>query len=104
MQSPLSGELDALPAAVTARLASHGFDRGRLLDFAARLGDPSLFDNHVRGTIEPPPKEDILQLPERGSARAKDLATKGEALIAEGRCALVVLAGGMATRMGGVVK
>lgn len=104
MTASLADELDALPKEVLARLEAHQFDRARLLDFSRRLGDPTLFDNRVRGTIEPPSKEDVIDLPEPGSAEAAAFTRNGERLIADGRCALVVLAGGMATRMGSVVK
>jgi UTP--glucose-1-phosphate uridylyltransferase len=100
----LADELDALPAPVLSRLETHGFDRSRVLDFARRLRDSSLADNHVCGTVEPPRAEDLAELPGRGSAEAEALAATGNRLIAEGKCALIVLAGGMATRMGSVVK
>jgi UTP--glucose-1-phosphate uridylyltransferase len=104
MTTSLADELDSLPAAAQARLSAHGFDRARLLDFSKRLRDPSLFDNRVRGAVDVPPSEDIVNPPEPDTGEAVALQKDGERLIAEGRCALVVLAGGMATRMGSVVK
>lgn len=104
MTAPLARELDALPRSVQERLEAHGFDRARLLELAKRLGDPSSFDNRVTGSIEPPRKEDLVELPPRDSREGRELVRAGEELIRAGKSALVVLAGGMATRMGSVVK
>lgn len=104
MTTTLADELDSLPAATQARLLAHGFDRSQLIDLAKRLRDPSLFDNRVRGAVEVPPTQDIVDLPAEGGSEAATLMRNGEQFIAEGKCALVVLAGGMATRMGSVVK
>lgn len=104
MTASLAEELDALPEPVQARLSAHGFDRARLIDFARRLEDPSLFDNRVSGSVDVPPAEDIVDAPGPGAADAADIERTGRQLISEGKCALVVLAGGMATRMGSVVK
>jgi UTP--glucose-1-phosphate uridylyltransferase len=60
-------------------------------------------DNAVQGALSPPSGDDIQKLPSRGPERERLHALGSEALRA-GRVALVVLAGGMATRMGGVVK
>jgi len=46
----------------------------------------------------------LRDLPPRVSHQGRRLAGLGEAALARGELALVVLAGGMATRMGGVVK
>jgi UTP--glucose-1-phosphate uridylyltransferase len=104
MVTSLGVELDALPEPARARLAAHGFDRARLIEFARRLEDPSLFDNRVSGSVDVPPPDDIVDAPEPGAASASDIERQGRQLISEGKCALVVLAGGMATRMGSVVK
>src|SRR5690606_39458202 len=45
-----------------------------------------------------------IYLPPRDSDEYRRLLERGEAALAAGEAALVVLAGGMATRMGGVVK
>ena len=52
----------------------------------------------------PPAPGDVRELPEHGSAAERDLAAVGMRALEAGELALVVLAGGMATRMGGVVK
>jgi len=104
MTSSLAEELDALPEPVKARLSAHAFDRARLIEFARRLHDPSLFDNRVSGSMDVPSAEDISDAPEPSAPEAAELERRGRQFISEGRCALVVLAGGMATRMGSVVK
>ena len=52
----------------------------------------------------PPAPGDVRELPEHGSAAEQELAARGMQALTAGELALVVLAGGMATRMGGVVK
>jgi UTP--glucose-1-phosphate uridylyltransferase len=100
----LAEELAALPPQLTEELTRYRFDRARLLEFALRLGDPAGSDSRVRGTVEPPAPEDIRDLPAPGSGEGKRLRDRGLQLLADGRAVLVVLAGGMATRMGGAVK
>ena len=60
--------------------------------------------NVVDGTVEPPAPGDVLPLPARGTAGHDRLREIGAAALRRGEVGLVVLAGGMATRMGGVVK
>ena len=60
--------------------------------------------NQVRGVVEPPRPEDVPELPPPGSPEHERLAAVGAAAIRRGELAFCVLAGGMATRMGGVVK
>jgi UTP--glucose-1-phosphate uridylyltransferase len=60
--------------------------------------------NVVEGTVEPPAPGDVLSLPERGTPQHGRLEALGAAALERGEVGLVVLAGGMATRMGGVVK
>ena len=56
------------------------------------------------GVVEPPRDADLVALPEPGLAGLARRARAGSAALASGRIAQVVLAGGMATRFGGVVK
>jgi UTP--glucose-1-phosphate uridylyltransferase len=100
----LVDELRSLPARISERLAAYRFDRTEFLELAGRLSDPAKMDNRVRGVLEPPAPGDVVELPPKGSAEETKLRNKGLDLVADGQCALVVLAGGMATRMGGVVK
>ena len=102
--SDLAAELDQLPGEVMARLLDHGFDRARLLRLGAALGRGEIDRGLVTGTMEPPAPGDVLELPEPGTSAYRALEERGEQALREGRVALIVLAGGMATRMGGVVK
>jgi UTP--glucose-1-phosphate uridylyltransferase len=61
-------------------------------------------DNVVDGVVEPPAPGDVERLPEPGSAAYADAEERGAGALRRGEVGLVVLAGGMATRMGGVVK
>ena len=100
----LPAELDALDADTAAALRHWGFDRDRLLGWAERLLPGDGASNRVRGEVTPPLPEDIERLPERTSDEGRRLEQLGLDAIRRGELAVVVLAGGMATRMGGVVK
>jgi len=86
-------------------LQSFGFDLAlfdKLRDqHASAQGSPS---GILQGHITPPTADDISSLPSVGSSRYIELEERGRAAIAAGEIASVVLAGGMATRFGGVVK
>jgi UTP--glucose-1-phosphate uridylyltransferase len=60
--------------------------------------------NRLSGRVEPPRPEDLLALPVPGSEEHALLEARGLQALREGKVALCVLAGGMATRMGSVVK
>jgi UTP--glucose-1-phosphate uridylyltransferase len=60
--------------------------------------------NIVDGLVEPPAPGDVSLLPPPGTPEHARLEQLGAAALERGEVALVVLAGGMATRMGGVVK
>ncbi len=100
----LGAELDGLPAEIRELLLRHRFDRSRLKRLATRLGGETDEDNRVRGAVTAPADGDVSVLPPPGSAERRQLEEDGLAAIARGECALTVLAGGMATRMGGVIK
>jgi UTP--glucose-1-phosphate uridylyltransferase len=95
--------LDQLDAAERAELERHGVDARLLSEWAERLAEGDT-ENRVSGRVEAPAPGDIADLPEPGSAEADRLAELGLAAMRRGELAVVVLAGGMATRMGGVVK
>jgi UTP--glucose-1-phosphate uridylyltransferase len=111
-ESELRRELSSISAPLRARLEASGFDAERLVTLAAPLfarasgtatGDRDA-RNRVRGAVEPPGPQDVHDAPEPGSAEHARLAAVGAAAIRRGEVAFCVLAGGMATRMGGVVK
>jgi len=85
-------------------LARHGFDAARLQRLAARLAAERPEDNLVKGRVAPPREGDVVDLPAPGTPARAQLEARGAEALRAGRVALVVLAGGMATRMGGVVK
>lgn len=107
MSKDLASELDSLPSELRKKLEDSGFDRARFLSLAATLrdGDPETrrkMRNSVKGPVEPPRPGDILAYPQ-GEERER-LRARGEAALRAGELAFCTMAGGMATRMGGVVK
>lgn len=68
------------------------------------IGELSSESNIVRGAIDPPRAEDLTRLPEPGEAGYDDAHAAGVDALERGEVAQIVLAGGMATRFGGVVK
>lgn len=104
MTPDLETELSSLPPEVRDRLADHGFDEKWFLKEASRYVEEGRRDNRVSGKVSPPEPEDVVDLPEPGTDERARLKNLGRSALAAGECVLVVLAGGMATRMGGVVK
>ncbi|HEX4339359.1 MAG TPA: UTP--glucose-1-phosphate uridylyltransferase [Polyangiaceae bacterium] len=100
----LAEELHALSSALKERLSAHHFDAEQLGHFSSRLARSETVDNHVKGQLAAPTSADLVDMPEAGSAESERLRKLGVAALSRGESALVVLAGGMATRMGGVVK
>lgn len=105
----LAADIDALGADLLVRLSRHGFSRDRFLSLASTLweGTPEQrrdTRNRVPGPVRAPAPEELPALPVAGSRRAEPLRALGAAALGRGEVALCVLAGGMATRMGGVVK
>ncbi|HEY4013481.1 MAG TPA: UTP--glucose-1-phosphate uridylyltransferase [Polyangiaceae bacterium] len=111
-EADLRDEIAHLPSHLRARLDAAGFDADRLCALAAPLhararGEapgPRDERNRVRGVVEPPRPGDIFDLPNGKSPEGARLATTGNAAVHGHQVALCVMAGGMATRMGGVVK
>ncbi|CAN5767571.1 hypothetical protein BH23ACT5_BH23ACT5_02430 [soil metagenome] len=100
----LEAQLDDLPDDLRSELTRFGFDRSWFLEKAGNLAANGPGDNRVSGEVTAPAAGDIVDLPPEGSTEHERLARLGSEALAAGQCALVVLAGGMATRMGGVVK
>lgn len=83
-----------------------GFDAATFEAHCERLrsGKAGAAQNRIQGKVEPPAPGDVTPLPPLGSDARDMLAARGNAAIRAGEVGLVVLAGGMATRFGGVIK
>lgn len=92
-----------IDSALSTRLAPWGFDNDQLDGFITRLAQATT-SNAVMGTLTPPSPEDLRALPQPGSAEHQRLSKRGKEAIAAKKVGVVILAGGMATRFGGVVK
>lgn len=67
-------------------------------------GSRTAHGNVVTGLVEPPLPSDLTTLPAPGEQGFERAVEAGRAALREGQIAMVVLAGGMATRFGGGVK
>ena len=87
-------------------LERFGFDEPLfdVLRVRVATGELSPESNLIRGSIEPPREDEITRLPSPGDARYEETREAGLDALRRGEVAQVVLAGGMATRFGGVVK
>jgi UTP--glucose-1-phosphate uridylyltransferase len=97
--------IDVDPA-TRAVLDRFGFDEALFESLRARVaaGTLSPETNLVRGSIEPPTPEDVTRLPAHGEAGYQAARDAGLEALSRSQVAQVILAGGMATRFGGVVK
>ena len=111
--SSLASELASLDPALRKRLNDAGFNERRLLALAAPLDATQGVAaaaarrdarNRVAGEVRGPQTDEVPQAPTRQTREGGRLAALGEASMRRGELAFTVLAGGMATRMGGVVK
>jgi UTP--glucose-1-phosphate uridylyltransferase len=100
----LDDDLARLDPVLHDQLEASGVDDAKLRGWAQRLLHAGPAVNHVGGVVTGPEPGDIAELPARGSGEARRLQQIGLDSLAGGELAMVVLAGGMATRMGGVVK
>lgn len=100
----LNEQLKALSPSILKRLHARGFSEERLCAWAASIGTDSAERNRLQGVVEPPRLEDMHDAPMPGSPEHEHCVKLGQKALKEGKVALCVLAGGMATRMGGVVK
>ncbi|UJR80679.1 UTP--glucose-1-phosphate uridylyltransferase [Sandaracinus amylolyticus] len=96
---------DSIDAPTRELLQRFGWDTESFEALRARLrAGAAESDNHIRGRVAPPEAGDIITLPAPGSAARKALEARGREALRTGLVGAVVLAGGMATRFGGVVK
>src|SRR5690349_11264229 len=89
-----------------ALLERYGFDAAQFSSLRERFisGQLGVDGNRVKGRVEPPRADDLVRLPAPDSTERKHLAARGIEAMRRGEVGCVVLAGGMATRFGGVVK
>lgn len=100
----LQEELDSLSPQLNERLRARGFRADRLIAWAQGIGKDRDQRNRLPGRVEPPLASDVSDMPTPDHPEAARFMALGTAAIEAGEVALCVLAGGMATRMGGVVK
>lgn len=96
----------SLDEATTEKLQTHGFDREAFEAHRERLraGRAGPESNRLSAEVVAPEDSDLMELPPPGSPARTALEAKGNEAIAAGQVGAVILAGGMATRFGGVVK
>lgn len=96
----------AIPASLAPLLEQFHFERVPFESLRARLrGARSLEALHrITATVSPPSHDCAQEPPPEGTDARRALEEEGRASIARGEVATVVLAGGMATRFGSVVK
>jgi UTP--glucose-1-phosphate uridylyltransferase len=105
----LAVTLSTLDPELRKRLNEAGFEPEKFLELAATLevGDAATrrrTRNSVKGKVEAPRPEEIAKLPAEGTPEYERLRARGEAAMKNGELAFCTMAGGMATRMGGIVK
>jgi UTP--glucose-1-phosphate uridylyltransferase len=100
----LLDDVHALSPDLLRRLEARGFREDRLARWAASIGTPKDVRNRLDGVVEPPRPGDVIDAPAPGTPEHAACHARGLEIMRRGELALVVLAGGMATRMGGVVK
>lgn len=98
--------LDEVDSGTRETLERFGFDAPLFEELGGRVarGELSPESNVVQGTIEPPRNNDLTALPEPGEQGYDEAREAGLDALRAGKVGQVVLAGGMATRFGGVVK
>jgi UTP--glucose-1-phosphate uridylyltransferase len=98
--------IEGVDPATADVLERFGFDEPLFEQLRARVatGELSPESNLIPGEIGPPRDEDVVRLPSEGDERYEELRSAGLEALRRGEVAQVVLAGGMATRFGGVVK
>ncbi len=89
-------------AATRRSLDRFGFDEAQLAAFATRAAKHE--STVIAGEVTPLAPGDTAALPPPGTPDHDRLARLGSQAIARGEVGVVILAGGMATRFGGVVK
>lgn len=91
-----------LPPETAAELARFGFDEAQFAVFVDRAA--RAVSTTISGSIAPLADADSSLLPQPGTKERQLLHELGAAALARREVGVIVLAGGMATRFGGVVK
>ena len=105
----LAVALSTLDPELRKRLAAGGFEPEHFLELAATLheGDAATrrrTRNCVKGEVTAPKADEVAKLPGEGTPEHARLRARGEEAMRNGELAFCTMAGGMATRMGGIVK
>src|SRR5882757_3384094 len=89
-----------------ALLDRFGFDEENFEQLRERLQQEGRRPEHnaIDGTVTPPEPGDLAELPIAGTPARAALHGRAVRAMAAGEVGVVILAGGMATRFGGVVK
>jgi UTP--glucose-1-phosphate uridylyltransferase len=96
--------MEELDERTNAILARFGFDGTVFERLRATLASGAETSGRLRAKVEVPADGDLTVLPALGSDEGESLAAAGREALANGEVGVVILAGGMATRFGGVVK
>ena len=101
----LSHELADLPLDLLQSLKAHGFCPERTLQLGQELAaGRDGADRNRLAMVRAPTDDDIVPAPVAGVPGSLRFARRGAEAIAAGELGFCVMAGGMATRMGGVIK
>ena len=98
--------LDEVDRGTWETLGRFGFDAPLFETLRSRVaaGELSAASNVVEGSLAPPEPDELMSLPDPGERGHQEARSAGQEALRAGEVAQVVLAGGMATRFGGVVK
>ena len=105
----LAATLSTLEPALRARLANAGFDPEHFIALAATLREGDAVTrrrtrNCVKGNVLAPKPSEIAKVPAEGTPERERLRQRAFVAMNKGELAFCTMAGGMATRMGGIVK
>lgn len=100
----IRAELESLPPNLRELLDRLGIGVDLFAKLASSIGTDPDTRNRLPDGVAPPAEGDVKDLPEAGAEEASRLQDLGLDALTKGQLAFIVLAGGMATRMGGVVK
>ena len=98
--------IDGLDGQTAETLERFGFEPALFETLRGRVatGDLSPESNVVQGVVQPPRADDLTHLPDPGEPGYEKAHAAGVDAVRRSEVAQIVLAGGMATRFGGVVK